>query len=52
MPTTQQKLEELNYAKKAVLSCLENSNTSVDFHGIAYWAKRVEDLRKEILETI
>jgi hypothetical protein len=42
------KIEELEYAKNAVLHCLKGSNCSVDFHGITYWSKQVEDLRKEL----
>lgn len=48
----QRKLEELQYAKKAVISCLENHAVSVDMHGLTYWAERVEKLRKEILEVL
>ena len=48
----QRKLEELQYAKEAVISCLENHAVSVDMHGLTYWAERVEKLRKEILEVL
>ena len=44
--------EELEQAKKAVISCLENEATSVNFHGIAYWAGEVERLRKAIKEKL
>lgn len=44
-----EKIKELEYAKKAVMSCLENHNVLVDMHGITYWAGRVEKLREEIL---
>jgi len=47
-----EKFEELEKAKKAVLACLENADTSVDFHGLAYWAGVVERLRKEIKEAL
>lgn len=40
--------EKLEYAKKAVKSTLENSDCSVDFHGLSYWAGEVERLRNEI----
>lgn len=48
----EEKIKELEYAKKAVLSTLESSNCSVDMHGLEYWASVVERLRKEILEMI
>lgn len=41
-------LKKLEYAKKAVLSTLENKNCMVDFHGLSYWASEVERLRNEI----
>lgn len=50
--TTMRKMDELEYAKKAVISCLENHAVSVDMHGLTYWAERVEKLRKEILEVL
>lgn len=46
------KIDKLEYAKKAVVFCLENENGNVDWHGITYWAERVEKLRKEIREMI
>ena len=46
------KLKELEYAKKAVQSELDNADCSVDFHGLAYWAERVETLRAEIKELL
>ena len=45
-------LEKLEYAKKAVLSCLENEAVSVDFHGLKYWAGEVERLRAEIKKSL
>ena len=42
------KLKELEYAKKAVQSILDNGECSVDFHGIEYWAGVVEQKRLEI----
>lgn len=44
--------EQLEEAKHAVKSCLENDNTLVDMHGLAYWAKRVEALRQQIKEQL
>ena len=44
--------ERLEYAKKAVASCLESDAVSVDFHGLAYWAYVVEGLRKQIKEAL
>lgn len=48
----QRKLEDLQYAKEAVKSCLENHAVLVDMHGLEYWAGRVEKLRNEILEVL
>ena len=45
-------MERLAYAKDAVMSCLKCEATSVDFHGLAYWASEVERLRKEIKEQL
>jgi hypothetical protein len=45
-------IEKLQYAKKAVLSLLENEGVSVDFHGLAYWAGEVERLRIEIKKML
>lgn len=46
------KFEELEYAKKAVISCLEHDGTWVNMHGLEYWAGVVERLRKEIKEML
>jgi hypothetical protein len=46
------KLEQLGEAKKNVQYLLENSDASVDFHGLAYWASVVEQLRAEIKATL
>lgn len=46
------KIKELEYAKKAVESILKDANCSVDFHGIKYWAERVELLREEIKKAL
>jgi hypothetical protein len=47
-----EKFEELEYAKKAVMSCLEHDGILVDMHGLEYWAGVVEILRKEIKEML
>lgn len=46
------KIKDLEYAKKAVLSCLEHDGTLVDMHDLEYWAGRVVRLRKEIKEML
>ena len=46
------KIKELEYAKKAVLVCLEHDGTLVDMHGLEYWAGVVERLRKEIKDML
>lgn len=48
----EEKIKELEYAKKAVMSCLEHYNVLVDMHGLEYWAGVVERLRKEIKEML
>lgn len=47
-----EKFKELEYAKKAVMSCLEHDGTLVNMHGLEYWAGVVEILRKEIKEML
>lgn len=42
----------LDYAKGAVRSCLDNADTSVDMHGLEYWAGEVERLRGKIKERL
>jgi len=49
---TKELFDRLEYAKKAVKSCLENDAVSVDFHGLAYWAGEVERLREKIKERL
>ena len=46
------KLKELEYAKKAVQSVLDNGECSVDFHGLEYWAGVVERLRAELKQEL
>ena len=48
----EEKIKKLEYAKKAVISCLENYSCLVDMHGLVYWANEVERLRKEIIENL
>jgi len=52
MEKLKKKIDELEYAKKAVLSCLESDNCWVDMHDLEYWAGRVVKLRKEIKEEL
>ena len=46
------KIKELEYAKKAVQSILDDGECSVDFHGIEYWAGVVERLRGEVKQSL
>lgn len=46
------KIKQLEYAKKAVLSCLEKDGVLVDMHSLEYWASVVERLRKEIKDML
>lgn len=48
----QEKIEELEEAKKAVQSCLEDFSCLVGMHGLEYWARVVERLRSEIKELL
>ena len=52
MEELKKKIDELEKAKKAVLSTLEDSNCLVDMHGLEYWAGVVERLRNEIKEML
>lgn len=52
MEELKNKIEELAKAKNNVKICLEDSDILIDFHGIVYWAERVEKLRKEIKEML
>lgn len=45
-------IKQLEYAKKATKTCLEDSNCNVDFHGLSYWAKEVKRLRNKIKENL
>ena len=48
----EKKLKELEYAKKAVQSMLDEGDCSIDMHGIGYWASVVERLREEIKSSL
>lgn len=52
MEELKSKIDELEYAKKAVLSTLQHDGCLVDMHGLSYWAERVEKLRIEIKEML
>lgn len=40
--------DQLDKAKRNVAWLLDHPNGSVDFHGLTYWAGRVEKLREEV----
>lgn len=46
------KIKELEEAKKNVRWLLDNESGSVDMKGLEYWARRVEELRKEIKKLL
>ncbi len=50
--TLKSTLEELETAKENVRWLLDNSEGSVDMHGIEYWAGRVERLRELVKNSI
>ena len=52
MKELKNKINELEKAKKAVISILNDCNCLVDMHGLSYWAERVEKLRNEIKEML
>lgn len=45
---------KLQYAKNAVIFLVNNNGigTSVDFHGLVYWAEEVERLREKITQFL
>ena len=45
-------IKELVEAKKNVLTLLNNSNSSIDMHGLEYWAGVVENLREKVKSLI
>jgi len=51
MEELKKKIEELEYAKKAVCDILDHE-CWVDMKGIGYWGQRVEKLREEIKEML
>jgi hypothetical protein len=48
----EERVDQLAEAKANVRWLLDHSDGLVDFHGLTYWATRVEQLRKEIKETL
>lgn len=52
MDTLEQKIKELEAAKKSVLFCLNHADGLADMHGLEYWAQVVERLRREIKEQL
>lgn len=44
----QEAMTELETAKNNVQTLLDESEASIDFHGLEYWAGRVERLREII----
>jgi len=48
----QEKIIELETAKKNTQTLLDEPNASVDFKGLSYWAERVEILREEIKNNL
>ena len=52
MEDLKKKIDELEYAKKAIISILKEDGCLVDMHGLSYWAERVEKLRVEIKEML
>ncbi len=45
-------INELEIAKKNVIWLINNPDGSVDFHGLAYWAEVVENLREKIKSSL
>lgn len=45
-------VEEIATAKRNVVWLLDHPNGLVDMHGLAYWAGRVESLRKQVGEVL
>jgi hypothetical protein len=50
--TIEQAVADLATAKKNVQSLLDEPEASIDFHGIEYWAGRVERLRELIKNNL
>lgn len=49
--TLEQAIKDLEEAKKHTRILLDNPEASIDFHGLAYWASKVENLR-ELIKTL
>lgn len=45
-------VEMYAHAKQATRYCLDHDTGLVDMHGLAYWAGKVEELRKQIKEKL
>lgn len=48
----QKYIDELKTAKKNVQTLLDEPESSIDMHGLAYWAERVERLREIIKNSL
>ena len=46
------KFEQLEYAKFAVIDCLEDAEVMIDWHDIGFWANEVKRLREEIKKIL
>ena len=51
-PEIKELCDNLDYARSAVMSCLDSADVLVDLHGLSYWADRVETLRTELKEKM
>lgn len=52
MTDLEKKIAELTKAKENCLFCLRHANGLADMHDLEYWAKRVAELRREIMEML
>lgn len=52
MPKIEEKIEMLQKAKENVKWLLDHPDGQADFHGLAYWAQVVENLRTEIKKSL
>jgi hypothetical protein len=50
--TMENTIKDLEKAKKNTQTLLDEPNASVDFHGLSYWAERVESLRNIIKNSL
>lgn len=46
------KFEQLQTAKHNVIWLIDHANSTVDMHGLEYWAGQVERLREQIKESL